>query len=136
MKKAMLLSALAVLVLVPAAFAQGVKKYDVKSGIVTYDYIMMVGKWEMKSKFILYFDDYGAKECREAYPNEKLEEILFVDGMDMYSVDVNKKTASKTEESIRSTELMRIDYNEIGTQEDRDSGKVIKLPRRGEKLAP
>lgn len=51
-------------------------KYEIKSGIVTYNVQMQVGGTVINSKQILYFDDYGAKECEEKYKTEGGKEIL------------------------------------------------------------
>lgn len=46
------------------------KKYDIKSGIITFDTKMEMAGMVIKSKKILYFDDYGNKECEEEYGND------------------------------------------------------------------
>jgi hypothetical protein len=38
------------------------KKYDIKSGIVTYDIATSIGEMKVGSKAIVYFDDYRMKE--------------------------------------------------------------------------
>jgi hypothetical protein len=47
--------------------AANFKKYDIKSGIVTYDVVMSMGSMEIKSKQIVYFDEYGLVECQEEF---------------------------------------------------------------------
>jgi hypothetical protein len=47
----------------PEAAVSSIKKYDIKSGIVTFESIGL----GMTSKVVLYFDDYGAKEAEEKY---------------------------------------------------------------------
>ncbi|MGD0592003.1 MAG: hypothetical protein ABSA44_14580 [Bacteroidota bacterium] len=68
-----------------------IKKYDIKSGIVTYDLIMKMGTMEMKKKTIVSFDDFGMKECRETFSDNKLEESYFSDGKNLYSAKHAKK---------------------------------------------
>lgn len=102
-------------------------KYDIKSGIVTYDVVTKMGNFEMKSKAIVYFDEYGMKECKETYTNDKLEESFFSDGKDLYAVKFEQKTAYKRGPASRGTEL-RVEYSEFGTEKDRSSGKVKKIP--------
>ena len=123
------------MLLVPAVFmvvfevaAQApVKKYDVKSGIVTYELISKVGKLEMKLKSIVYFDDYGMKECKETYSNDQLSQSYFSDGKEIYAVKHNKKMAYKRGTANRGTEL-RVEWSEFGTEKDRQTGKIKRLP--------
>jgi hypothetical protein len=116
------------LTFVALASAQSpVKKYDIKSGIVTYESNMKMGDFEIKTKDIVYFDDYGMKECKETYSNNKLEESFFSDGKDLYSVKHKQKAAFKRGSAYRGTEL-RVEWSEFGTEKDRQSGKYKKLP--------
>jgi hypothetical protein len=101
-------------------------KYDVKSGIITMDSVMKMGTFEMKTKEVVYFDDYGMKECKETYQDGALSAATFSDGKFIYSLKPTKKTAFKTGEAYRGTEL-RVDFSEMGSQKDRDSGKVKKV---------
>jgi outer membrane lipoprotein-sorting protein len=110
-----------------AKAAQAVpQKYDIKSGIVTMESVMKVGTIEMKFQVIVYFDDYGMKECKETYKDGKLEEVFFSDGKMLYSVKPEKKTAFKRGEAGRGTEL-RVEFSEMGSKKDRDSGKIKKI---------
>jgi outer membrane lipoprotein-sorting protein len=105
-----------------------IKKYDIKSGIVKYDLIMKVSKMEIKKKTIVYFDDYGMKECRETYSNDnKLEQTYFSDGKNLFSVNHAKKTVHKQGEAFRGTEL-RVEFTDFGTEKDRQEGKIKKMP--------
>lgn len=47
--------------------ASNYKKYDIKSGIITYQTKMEMSGMVIKKKSILYFDDYGLKESEEKY---------------------------------------------------------------------
>ena len=61
------------------------KKYGIKSGIVTEELTMtMGGKPFQDAEFIVYFDDYGMKECKETYTRNTLKESYFSDGKDLY----------------------------------------------------
>jgi hypothetical protein len=72
-----------------------IKKYDIKSGIVTYELNMKMGKMEIKKKTVVYFDDFGMKECRETYSKDnKLEGTYFSDEKNLYSVNYTKKNRS------------------------------------------
>lgn len=100
------------------------KKYDVKSGIVTLENVIMVGQMEIKMLFKVYFDDYGAKECKETYQNEILQKVYFSDGQTLYSLNLKKKIATNKGKAYgRGTEL-RVDLSEFGTKKDIESGKV------------
>jgi hypothetical protein len=105
------------------------KKYNIKSGVVTYDQVMKMGSFEMKKKVIVYFDDYGMRECRETYEDTKLQETYFSDGKDIYAIKASGKTACKRGSASRGTEL-RVEASEFGTEKDRQSGKYKKLPSR------
>jgi len=93
------------------------KKYDIKSGIVTYETDMKMGQMDMKTKSIVYFDDYGIKECRETYVQDKLRDVFFSDGKELYVLKTDKKIALKRGEAVRGTEF-RVDVSEFGTQKD------------------
>jgi hypothetical protein len=128
MKRALVMALAMVLTTATSLLAEqaAFHKYDVKSGIVTLDSVMKMGTFEMKTKLVIYFDDYGMKECKETYTNGKLEESYFSDGKMLYAVKPKQKTAYKRGEAFRGTEL-RVDFSEMGSQKDRDSGLVKKV---------
>jgi hypothetical protein len=118
---------LLVLAILTSAIAQTpFKKYDIKSGIITYEMVMKVGNMEMKNKVVVYFDDYGMKECKDTYSGDKIEQSYFSDGKEIYAVKPAKKMAFKQGTAYRGTEL-RVEWSEFGTEEDRQSGKYKKL---------
>jgi hypothetical protein len=122
-----LLTVMAVLVAAQGVAGQAdMKKYDIKSGIVTLDSVMKVGALEIKFQYVVYFDDYGMKECKETYKDGQLVDVVFSDGKTLYALKPGKKTAVKKGDASRGTE-MRVDYPEMGSQKDRDSGKVRKI---------
>ena len=102
------------------------KKYDIKSGIITFETVIEMGTMKMKNKIMVYFDDYGMKECHENYNGEKLATSLFSDGQMEYVVMHGEKTAYTRGKAFRGTEY-RFDWNEI-SEKDRTSGKAKKLP--------
>lgn len=122
----LLLSA-AIVFMVYATAQTPTKKYDIKSGIVTYESIMKMGDMEIKEKTIVYFDDYGMKECKETYSGDRLKESYFSNGKDLYRVRHDEKTAYKQGSAYRGTEL-RVEWTEFGTEEERQAGKYKKLP--------
>jgi hypothetical protein len=124
MKKIMLV-ALLVFTLLTAAEAQ-TKKYDIKSGIVTFETTMKMGSITIETKSIVYFDDYGTKECKETYKGDELKESFFSDGKNLYAVHFADKTAFKRGVAYRGTEF-RFNWNEI-SDKDKKSGKAKQLP--------
>lgn len=121
------------------ASAQG-QRYGIKSGIVYYEPMDFMG---MKSTQILYFDDYGKKECRETIiegnimgMKTKKRSVSIIDGdysinFDLENITNNKDELKKeaTKVNIKSvmsnmdlsalTEEMKkqMDYKEEGTEE-------------------
>lgn len=127
MRKPILMFALAVAFVTVCLAQTTMKKYDIKSGVVTFEAITMMGKMEMKDKAVVYFDDYGMKECKETFSDDKLRESFFSDGKDLYLVKTDQKTAFKRGTASRGTEL-RVEWMEFGTEKDRQSGVYKKLP--------
>jgi len=109
----------------PVAARQETKKYDVKSGIVTFERTIAMGTMKMTNKIILYFDDYGMKECKDTYEGNELKESYFSDGKDLYNVIHKDKTAYKQGSAYRGTEL-RFSWDEVSPA-DKQSGKAKKL---------
>jgi len=104
------------------------KKYAIKSGIVTFDSAQKVGDIENKEKFIVYFDDFGKKECRDTYNGETLKSSYFSDGKEWYIVDYGRKTGTKTFNKgpySPGTET-RFDWNSVAAR-DKQSGKAKKI---------
>jgi hypothetical protein len=102
--------------------AQQVKKYQTKSGIITFETTIKMGKMEMKSKAVVYFDDFGMKECRDTYNGDTVKESFFSDGKNLYLVIYAEKAVYKRGVAFRGTEY-KFDWNEI-----QRSGDVKKLP--------
>jgi hypothetical protein len=126
MKKCML-SVFAGFVFVILSFAQTpMKKYDIKSGIATLEMVTTIGNTQIKMTKIVYFDDYGTKECEETYSNGKLANVFFCDGKNKIGLNLNSKKAHIQEPSNRGTGT-RIEINDMGTKEDIQSGKVKKI---------
>ncbi len=106
-----------------------VKKYDIKSGKVSYETVMKMGTFEMKTTSVVYFDEYGMKECRETYTKGKLDDSYLSDGKDLYVLKHASKKAFKQGTAYRGTEL-KVDWTQFGTQKDRDAGKIKLIPSR------
>jgi len=118
------LGILLVFTVLAAATAQP-KKYDIKSGIITFETTMKMGSMSIVTKSIVYFDDYGTKECKETYKGDALKESFFSDGKNLYGVYFADKMATKRGVAYRGTEF-RFNWNEI-SDKDKKSGKAKQL---------
>jgi hypothetical protein len=120
------LAVAAMLVFVTFDLSGQTKKYDIKSCTITFEMTQKMTGLDLKSKIVLSFDDYGMKECRETYQGDKLKEIYFSDGKDLYSLNPAKKTAVKRGKADRGTEVT-ISWNDVSS-DDKKSGKAKQLP--------
>jgi hypothetical protein len=69
-----------------------IRKYGVKSGIVTYEH----SGFGITTKTILYFDDYGVREAEDKYDTDgTIKETNLCDGKDQYILIHKEKTAYK-----------------------------------------
>jgi hypothetical protein len=116
----------AMLVLVTLASNGQTKKYDIKSCTVTFEITQKVAGMDIKNKVVLSFDEYGMKECRETYRGDKIVEIYFSNGKDLYRLNPAKKTATKMGDGSLGTEG-RIDWNDI-SRADKKAGNAKQLP--------
>jgi hypothetical protein len=72
------------------AAAPVVKKYGIKSGIVTFESKGL----GITSKVVLYFDDFGSKEAEEKYDeNNNIKESSLCDGKNRYTIIYKEKAA-------------------------------------------
>ena len=117
----------AILAAMPHDAHTQVKKYDVKSGIITFQVDLEMGSLKVTNKIMVYFDDYGVKECHENYNGDILKSWLFSDGQMQYAVSPGKKTAEKRGKAYARGTEYRFDWNEI-PESDRTSGKAKRLP--------
>ncbi len=101
------------------------KKYHIKSAIITFDNTITIMGMAVKQKQILYFDDYGIKECKELYEDTTLMESVISDGKDVYRIVFEEKTAYKKGSGASGTEPA-FGWNEISA-DDKKSGKAKKL---------
>jgi len=126
MTRTLRLLALIACVAVPGSSAAQFKKYDMKSGIVTFETVMTMGKTEMKLKSVVTFDDWGAREKRDSYAGEALKETFLCDGKNQITIVPAKKEAYIVGQCSRGTEL-RFDWNEVSNR-DKKEGKARQLP--------
>jgi len=104
--------------------AQQVKKYQTQSGIITFETTLKMSGMDMKTKAVVYFDDFGMKECRDTYDYDgnTIKESFLSDGKNLYLVIYAEKTAYKRGQAFRGTEY-KFDWNEV-----QRSGSAKKLP--------
>lgn len=98
-----------------------IKKYQIKSGIVTF-YNEGMG---IKSKVVLYFDDYGMKEAEEKYDGETIKDATLCDGKNRYTIVYKEKAAYESGECFRGV-AYKFDWSEIERVPEQYKGK--KLP--------
>lgn len=103
------------------SFSQSTK-YDLKSGIVTYDQEIRIGDTTQKAKIIVTFDDYGMKECRETFEGNVLTESFISDGKELLKILHKNKVAYKMGPAHRGTE-MKFDWNEV-SKRDKEKGRA------------
>jgi hypothetical protein len=127
MKRSLSYLAIAAMTVVVTLDSNGqTKKYDIKSCTIAFEMTQKMAGLDLKNKVVLSFDDYGMKERRETYQGEKIREVYFSDGKDLYSLNPDKKTAIKRGEAFRGTEV-RVDWNEVSS-DDKKAGKAKQLP--------
>ena len=118
---------LVTMIFIVATIAQGqYHKYDIKSGIATLESVSTVAGTRIKMTKIIYFDDYGTKECQETYSNGKLGGIFFCDEKNKYSLNLKSKKAQNQGQAYNGIG-MRVDIDDMGTSKDIESGKVKKM---------
>jgi hypothetical protein len=102
-----------------------VRKYDVKSGIITFETTITIGTMKVANRSIVYFDDYGMRECKETYTGEKLSHVFFSDGKSLYRLMPAQKKAVRRGDAFRGTEL-RYDWAEASAkgEEERHAKKI------------
>jgi hypothetical protein len=101
-------SVAAVSAIQPAEQMAAIKKYPIKSAIVTFANEGM----GVEQKTILYFDDYGAKEAIEKYDGDAVSEIDLCDGQTRYKIVMAKKIALSSGNCGRGV-AYKFDWNEV-----------------------
>jgi hypothetical protein len=102
-----------------------VKKYDIKSGIITFSTMKTGMGITITGEDILFFDNFGMLERKDSYIDGQLKESILTDGVDIFTLQHPDQTAYKAAKAVRGTEY-RFDWNEIA-QTDRDNGTAKKL---------
>lgn len=104
----------------------GYRKYKVKSGTFENQTVLSTISVHMAYKTIIYFADYGMKECRDTYTGDTLSERFMCDGINTYKIVPGEKTAYLVGIAYRGTEP-RFSWDEVD-KADKTSGKAKKLP--------
>ncbi|MEP7080678.1 MAG: hypothetical protein ABI784_08110 [Ginsengibacter sp.] len=103
----------------------GYKKYLIKAGTFENMNVLSTISVHMAFKTIIYFDDYGMKECRDTYSADSLEERFMCDGMNTYKIIPKEKTAYLVGKAYRGTEP-RFSWDEVD-KADKKSGTAKRL---------
>ena len=103
----------------------GYKKYLLKSGTFTNETVLSTISVHMAYKTIIYFDDYGMKECRDTYSGDTLEERFMCDGINTYKIIPKTRIAYLVGKAYRGTEP-RFSWDEVN-EADKKSGVAKRL---------
>lgn len=96
---------LASVVFLPSRLGAQEKKYDVKSGIVTYETTTLEGRVQIAGRIVLYFDQYGRLECKDTYVNGMLKESVLCDGKTVYTLWHDQRIVFKRGPATYGTEV-------------------------------
>jgi len=102
------------------------KKYDVKSGIVTYETLTQEGRVRVAGRIVLYFDQYGQMECKDTYVNGMLKESVLCDGRTVYTLWHDQRIVFRRGPATQGTEI-RFDPESFPLT-DRGEAVVRRLP--------
>ncbi len=97
-----------------------VKKYGIKSGIITFETAMEMSGMKIPGKKMIYFDDYGMKECEETYEDDVLKESFVSDGKDRFKLFHAGKTIYKVGTATNGI-AMPFNWDEV-SQKDKGAG--------------
>jgi hypothetical protein len=102
------------------------KKYDIKSGIITYETTTLEGHVQIAGRIVLYFDQYGRQECKDTYVNGMLKESVLCDGRTVYTLWHDQRIVFKRGPASRGTEV-RFDWEALPLSE-KTEGHIKRLP--------
>ena len=102
------------------------RKYDVKSGVITFNTSMNTITVDVTYKTVVSFDHYGMVERRDTYDGNVLSETFLSDGFNNYNISHKNKQIVRTGKAYRGTES-KFGWDKI-SQEDIKAGKVVKDP--------
>jgi hypothetical protein len=110
----------------PSRLSAQDRKYDVKSGTITYETRTHQGGLEIQGEVILYFDDYGRLECKETYLGGMLKESVLCDGKTVYTLLHEQRIVFRRGPANRGTEV-RFDWEALPASEKAE-GHIRRLP--------
>jgi len=102
------------------------RKYDVKSGIITYETMTLEGRLRVAGRIVLYFDQYGQMECKDTYVNGMLKESVLCDGRTVFTLWHDQRVVFRRGPATQGTEV-RFDAETIPVT-DRGDAVVHRLP--------
>lgn len=102
------------------------KKYEVKSGVITFNTSMNTLTVNVSYKTVISFDNYGMRERRDTYTGDTLSETFLSDGFNNYNISHKHKKIVRTGKAYRGTES-KFGWDIISA-EDVNAGKVRKDP--------
>lgn len=102
------------------------RKYNVKSGVITFNTSMNTLTVQVRYKTVISFDRYGIVERRDTYEGNVLSETFLSDGYNNYNISHKNKKIVRTGKAYRGTES-RFGWDNI-SEEDLKAGKVVKDP--------
>jgi hypothetical protein len=101
------------------------RKYDVKSGIITYETSTLEGRIQIPGRIVLYFDQYGRLECKDTYVGGMLKESVLCDGRTVYTLWHEQRILFKRGPATSGTEV-RFDWEALPVSEKAE-GNIKKL---------
>jgi hypothetical protein len=116
----------AALCLLALSSAGAQRKYELKSGIITFENTVAILGKQVPQKQVLYFDDYGVRERKELYEGDVLQEAYLCDGMHLFNLVYAESTAYRGGNSTQGTET-RLDGDSLAAKW-KGKGAVKKLP--------
>lgn len=102
------------------------KKYEVESGVITFNTSMNTLTVDVSYKTVISFDHYGVRERRDTYEGGVLTETFLSDGFNNYNISHTHKKIVRTGKAYRGTES-KFGWDTI-SEEDVKAGKVVKDP--------
>jgi hypothetical protein len=94
-----------VILSIPTASKGQSKKYDLKSGIITFVETTTKSGIRETRKVVVYFDDFGTKERRDIYQGDRITETALCNGRTLYTIVHAAKSAFHRGASSNGTEV-------------------------------
>jgi hypothetical protein len=108
--------AIAFVSLMPFRLDAQENKYDIKSGIITYETLTVEGRVQIAGRIVVSFDQYGRLECKDTYVGGMLKESVLCDGRTVYTVLHDQRIVFRRGPATRGTEV-RFDWEAMPVSE-------------------